>query len=114
MPLNIETRQTPRTATDEEKPDQPAKLGQVQRRRRISGGHRADAPRVSEHSGCDTETHHVGKRVELLAEFAIRAHRARHAAIQRIEQNREANCTRGVIEIGYFAVERRQNRIVAA
>src|SRR6202007_2943657 len=101
--------QARRGAPYEEESDQPAEFGQVQRRGRIGRSHCADSPRVSEHGRCDTKTHHIGERIKLLAEFAVRAHRPRHTAIKRIEQNRKTDGASGVIKIGYFAIERRKD-----
>ena len=49
------------------------------------------APGVGQQSRRNAEAHHVGKRIELNTKLRIRARQARHAPIEGIEHNRQAN-----------------------
>ena len=75
---------------------------------------RADAPRIGEKRGRHAEADDVGERVELFAEFAIGAHGARHASVQRIENDGDADGARGVVKIRGPAFESGQNGVIAA
>jgi hypothetical protein len=68
--------------TTKKEADEPAELHQVQSLRRFEGGHRAHAPHVRQKRRGNAKAHHIGKRIKLLPEFAVRAHRARHAPIK--------------------------------
>ena len=75
---------------------------------------RADAPRVGKEGRRNAKADDVGERVELFSEFAVGAHGAGHASIERIEKDGDANGARGVVKIRRPAVESRENGIVAA
>src|SRR5271155_2764415 len=112
--LNIESREAPRAASDEKETDEPAELGQVQGFGSVGSGDSANSPGVGEKCGGDAETHHVGERIEFPAEGAFGFHGAGDAAVHGVEKIGDADGACGVIEIGDFSVEGRQNRVIAA
>jgi hypothetical protein len=72
------------------------------------------APGIGQKRRGNAEAHHIGERIEFLAELAIRAESARNASIEGIEQNREANGARRVVEIRDAAFEGGQDGVIAA
>ena len=86
----------------------------MQRRRRICGSHGANSPGVGKNGRSDTEADDVGERVKFFSEEACSAHCARDASIERVEEDGEADGAGGVVEVGHFAVECGENRIVTA
>src|SRR5579862_5135830 len=112
--FDVETREAPGATADEEESDEPAKFGEVQRRRRICGSHGADSPGVAENGRSDTEADDVGERIKFFSEVAVGAHRARDASIERVEEDGETDGAGGVVEVGHFTIECGENGIVTA
>ena len=97
--MNVESGKTPRAATQENESDQPAELNQTNAGREIRKCQRPNSPCISEKCRRHAEADYVGERIELLAEFAIRAHGAGDSPIERIEKNCEADRAGSFIEI---------------
>jgi len=68
------------------------------------------APLVGDDRGGETEGHHVGKAVVLLAEGALGVRQARDAPIEGVEDHRREHRHAGVIEV---LVDRSHHRVKA-
>src|SRR5580658_4950558 len=112
--VNIEARKPPRAATEEKEADEPPQLNQVEFGRRTRGRHRMNAPRICQQGRSHAKADYIGQRVKLFAEFAVRAHRPGHAAVERVEQDRDADGGGRIVEVSRRTLERRQNRVVPA
>src|SRR5580698_8129996 len=112
--LDVETRETPGAAGDENKPYQPAELGEMHRFGSVGGGHGANSPGVGERRGRETEADNIRERIEFPAEVTFSAHPASDATIHGIENVSEADGGCGVFEILNTSIEGGEDRVVAA
>src|SRR5258708_19027313 len=74
----------------------------------------ANSPRICEHRGSNSETHYVSQRLELHAEFGVGAGHTGDTAIQRIENDGDANGLCSVVKIVRSPHERGNHRVVPA
>jgi hypothetical protein len=93
--MKVEPRQAQRRAQRIEERDDPAELPPL-----VAVLADADhAPLVDQHRRRDTESHHVGEAVVLLAERALRAGPARDAPVEAVEQHGDEHRATGDREI---------------
>src|SRR5260370_19135443 len=112
--VDIESGQTPRAAGDKDKTDKPSQLRKMQCFGRVRSRCSATSPSVSKKCGRNAEADDVRERIEFLTEFAFGLHGAGDSSIERIEKPGQTDSHRGVIEVGDFSVEGRENRVIPA
>ena len=74
----------------------------------------SNTPCIREYGGSDAETDHVSQGIELHAEFSVGSGQTSDAAIERIENNRDANGLCGLVEILGSAHQRSHDSVVSA
>src|SRR3984893_2554414 len=111
--LEVESNEAPRAAHHVEETDEPAELDQMECLRRGRGSHCTHAPSIGENRGCDPKSYDVRKRIKFFSECAVRPHRTRDSSIERIEQPRNSDRKRRIVEVPRLPIERDQNCIVA-
>src|ERR1700730_8145671 len=97
--LNIKSGQSPRAAHCERQCHPPADFVNTPDIHQLTRQNVAHSPGKCQDRRCHSETHHVGKRIELFAEFAAGGGSASHEPVEGIEDDGEADGLRGVIQI---------------
>src|ERR1700733_2017707 len=100
--LEVESGEAPRTAHHVEETNEPAELGQMEC---LRCGHFTHAPSIGEDCGCDPKSYDVGQRVEFLSECTASARRSRHSSVERIEQPRNHDRNRRLVEVRPWPIE---------
>src|SRR5260370_25547766 len=113
-PMQVKARKAPATAEGERQAHQPSQVVNMPRFGNITLRNGSYPPGVGQDCRCNTETHHVGQGIELLAEFGIRMSRTSDKSIESIKDDGETHLPHGLVEVDNPAFDRRQHGIESA